>query len=365
MSLPSIAPLVRPWILIATDAKCALREQLMRKFPLAYEILFTPGNLDERLLAAIAGHRRLKRLLDQPALAALRADHPEILYRPYRRYLARSFGKSRRRAALLHHYSRVGACVGDTFFQHLLQHRPCLWQQQLGAAHFAIRISFAPALHHEGDLQLIFLVDSQPLYYLAFSITPGWLVDCGAADALLIARVQGVTGNFEAIRRATKACRDVTPPALLMSAVQGIASALEVQVIAGVRNHEQLTANVDAERNVRFDYDAFWATYAGSESRAFHLIGLPVTQKPLSQVTSAHRRRTRLKRQFKRQVAEAAEQSFRAMLKPQQTSRPCRPSEGSQPLNEPEGGGDTQPIPTDHASVLLQYRGEIVHAADH
>lgn len=307
--------LVRPCMLLVVDAKYALRRQLMRKFPLTYEIVFTPGNLDERLLPAIAGHRRLKRLLNQPDLATLRARHPEILYRPYRRYLASSFGKSRRRAALFHHYSRVSACVSATFFQQLLLHRPSLWQQQLGAVDFAIRISFAPALHHEGDLQLIFEVDSQPLYYLAFSITPGWLVDCAAADALLIARVQGVAGNFEAIRRATKACRDVTPPALLVSALQGIASALSVQVIAGVTNQEQLTANIDADRNVRFDYNAFWATYPGSASPGFHLISLPLRQRPLSEVDATHRRRTRLKRHFKRQIADAAEQSFQALLR--------------------------------------------------
>jgi uncharacterized protein VirK/YbjX len=334
MSLPSIVPpvakgvgsaaptlhklasqLARPWMLLALDAKYALRKQLMRKFPLTYEILFTPGNLDERLVPAIAGHRRLKRLLDQPALAPLRARHPEILYRPYRRYLANSFGKGRRRAALLHHYSRFGACVGATFYQLLLQQRPPLWQQQLGGADFAIRISFTAALHHEGDLQLIFEIDSQPLYYVAFSITPGWLVDSSAQDALLIARVQGVAGNFEAIRRATKACRDVSPPALLMSAVQGIASALNVEVIAGVTNQEQLTANIDADRNVHFDYNAFWATYPGSASPGFHLISLPLRPKPLSQVDCTHRRRTRHKRQFKGEVASAAEQSFRALLR--------------------------------------------------
>jgi len=97
------AHLARPWMLLALDARYALRRQLMRQFPLTYEIVFTPGNLDERLFPAIAGHRRLKRLLDQPGLAPLRTRHPEILYRPYRRYLASSFGKSRRRAALLHH----------------------------------------------------------------------------------------------------------------------------------------------------------------------------------------------------------------------------------------------------------------------
>jgi uncharacterized protein VirK/YbjX len=298
---------------IAARAKDALRQRLMSAFPLGYELWFSPGNFDEPLIAALAGHRKLKRILNRPSLRALRTENPEVIYRPYMRYLATSFTKSSRRAALCHHYARLAARVNDGFFTQLLQHRLSLWHSCVGADRFDIRISFTYKLHHEGDLQLVFLCNSAPLYYLAFTIAPGSLAGCTADDVLLIARVQGVAGSFEAIRGATKACMDVSPPALLMAALQGIAAALSIGMLAGVTNKEQLTAHRDANRHVCFDYDAFWSTYMGDATEKFHLMRVPMPEKPLMQISSVHRRRSRLKRQFKREVAAVTATAFRSV----------------------------------------------------
>jgi uncharacterized protein VirK/YbjX len=295
-------------------AKKALAQRLLNAFPLGYEILFSPGNFDEPLIPAILGQRKLRRLLNQPSLGALRAEHPEIVYRPYLRYLATSFTKTARRAALYHHYATLAARVSNTFFAELLQQRPLLWQMRVGADLFDIRISFTCKLHHEGDLQLIFLRNSEPLYYLAFTITPGSLVGCTADDVMLIARLQGIAGNFEAIRGATRACMDVSPPALLMAALQGIGKALNIGMIAGVTNKEQLTAHMGADRHVYFDYDAFWSTYVGNAAEKFYVIRVPIPEKPLAQISTMHRRRTRLKRQFKREVAAVAAAALRSRL---------------------------------------------------
>jgi uncharacterized protein VirK/YbjX len=149
------------------------------------------------------------------------------------------------------------------------------------------------------------------------------LVGCAADDVMLIARLQGIAGNFAAIRAATRACMDVSPPALLMAALQGIGKALDIGMIAGVTNQEQLTAHMDADRHVYFDYDAFWSTYVGNAAEKFYLIRVPVPEKPLAQVSTMHRRRTRLKRQFKRQVAAVAQAAFRSRLKtPDEPSGP-------------------------------------------
>jgi uncharacterized protein VirK/YbjX len=309
------ARLARALLTVAVGAKKALAQRLLHAFPLGYEILFSPGNFDEPLLPAIGAHRKLKRLLNQPSLRALLAENPEVVYRPYLRYLATSFTKTDRRAALYHHYANLASSVSTTFFAELLHDRPLLWQMRVGSDLFDIRISFTYKLHHEGDLQLIFLRNSVPLYYLAFTITPGWLVGCAADDVMLIARLQGIAGDFAAIRGATKTCMDVSPPALLMAALQGIGKALNIGMIAGVTNKEQLTAHMDADRRMYFDYDAFWSTYVGNAAEKFYMIRVPIPEKPLAQISTMHRRRTRLKRQFKREVAEVAEAAFRSRLK--------------------------------------------------
>ncbi len=294
----------------ASAAKNALRQYLMRSFPIGYEILFTPGNIDEPLGAAIAGHREFVRLMRQPGLRALVTDYPLLVYRHYRRYLANSFTKRTRRAVLKQHYLYLLTRVNATFFSEILRNRPRLWHQTIGRDVFDIRLSFTGDLHHEGDLQLEFRENSIPLYYLSFTISPGYLVGSAAGQVILVARVQGVAGQFNAIRRATKTCLHIAPPYLLMAAVQGISDSLNVAVIAGIRNDEQLTAGSDADRNVYFDYDAFWCAHSGTETEKFYLIPVPIRDKPLELIKTERRRRTRLKREFKSTVAETSKATF-------------------------------------------------------
>jgi uncharacterized protein len=298
----------------AMHAKNVTRRFLMASFPMGYEILFTPGNWDEPVRAMVAGHREFGRLMRQPGLRPLLIDHPPVLYRPYRRYLATSFTKKVRRAVLTHHYAYLQTRVSNSFFSRTLKDQPRLWQKTIGPDVFAIKLAFPGELHSEGDLLLEFLQNSVALYHLSFSIAPGHLTGSGARQVILIARVQGTLGQFDAIRRATKTCLDVAPPYLLMAAVQGISDALHIGVIAAVRNAEQITANVDDNRVVHFDYDAFWRTNLGAEAEKFYLIPVPIPEKPLMLISAAHRGRTRTKRHFKNQVSESAKEIFRGFL---------------------------------------------------
>jgi uncharacterized protein VirK/YbjX len=77
------------------------------------------------------------------------------------------------------------------------------------------------------------------------------------------------------------------------------------EVIAGVKNKEQLSATLEAEAPVSFDYDAFWNTFVATEASAFYLLTVPIPDRPLQQIKPNHRHRTRLKRQFKNEVTEA------------------------------------------------------------
>jgi uncharacterized protein VirK/YbjX len=294
----------------ATFAKNALRARLIKSFPLGYEILSTRGNLDESLIAMIAGHREIMHLMRQSGLRALVTDHPPMVYRCYRMYLASSFTKKARRAVLIEHYLYLLSRVSTIFFNEILRNKPRLWQKTIGPNAFAIRLSFTGELQHEGDLLLEFEQNSVPLYSLSYSIAPGRLVGSSAAQVILIARVQGVVGEFDAIRHATKTCQDIAPPYLLMAVVQGIADALHIGMIAGVKNEEQLTANIDNSRTVYFDYDEFWRVHMGAEAEKFYLIPVPIPEKPLELITTAHRRRTRFKRQFKNEVTEISRATF-------------------------------------------------------
>jgi uncharacterized protein VirK/YbjX len=286
-----------------------LRAYLIRRFPLAYEIIFTPGNWDESLPALIAGHRAILRLMHRPGPCELVNAHPVVIYRPYRRYLATCFTKKNRRAVLLHHYRYLSARMTEPFFGALSVNPPQIWHQAIGSNQFSIVLAFPGELHHEGDVLLEFRQNGVPLYSLSFSIAPGASTGSTASDVILIARVQGFFGRFDAIRQATKACSDLSPCYLLMAAVQGIAHALDVAVIAGVKNSEQITAGMK-EDTVVFDYDAFWQAHHGIEEQRFYLMRVPIPDKPIESISRAHRRRTLAKREFKTGIVEMAKARF-------------------------------------------------------
>jgi uncharacterized protein VirK/YbjX len=269
------------------------------------------SNFDESIVAAVAGHRGTLEIMRRPQLRVLIQEHPEVVYRPFRGYLATNFGKKERREALQEHYRYLTDALGESFFLQIVQGNHTLWRRHIDQDGFSVTLSFPPSAEHdEGDLLLDFQSSGVPLYRLSFSVAPGHLVGSADAQVALIARVQGVQGQFAAIRHATKACSDIAPPHILMAAVQGIAAALDIKCMAGVRNSQRICAGLQSGPGHYFDYDAFWKTISASEGQNFFLMPVPVVERPLEQIDVVHRRRTRLKRQFKCDIREAIRSNF-------------------------------------------------------
>lgn len=179
-----------------------------------------------------------------------------------------------------------------------------------------------PCLHREGDLTLIFKMDGVPLYKLAFSIIDFSLLHLSvkpgfnpSGQAVYVGQVQGVPGDFESIRKSTKVCLDVTPPDLLMAALFGVASALRINVVAGVDSESNLSFHRMMKFNVDFNYSDFWARQHAIKSEGGHYIfNLPVFDKPIAEIKSNHRRRTLLKRELRKSISDAAAAAMHPMV---------------------------------------------------
>jgi uncharacterized protein len=255
---------------------------------------------EEWPVEAIAGHREVVALFEHQSLEPLR---PQSLANKYLSgYMAKKFGKRERRRILLHHYRRIIDQTSLDFHSRITAGPCILWRQFEVDDTFAIALSFNERSHYEGDLSLVFLCGEQRIFEISFAIVPGSIVGPAHDELLLIGRVQGVKDQFDAIKRATGACRDVAPQHMLILAVQSIAQTLGIQAIAGVRRDEQL-ANLPT-MYFEFDYDAFWEALLASKTvRDFYEIPIPPPKKPLADIQASHRRRTRRKREFKESVA--------------------------------------------------------------
>lgn len=250
-------------------------------------------------------------ILHEPNTIAFARRHPGVIYKYQSRYLSRSFGRSQRKAILKFHYEFIEKSVNSRFYRRLVLGNVELWRSSERDTPVAVSLR-VPEYGREGDLSLVLEIDGNQIYELSFTIVPGSVVGIPAPNAIFVARVQGRKGQFDEIRRATKICRDVSPPYLLMAAAEGIGNALGIRFAVGVGTDDQLSPRKT------FDYTSFWETLLCRKSRGrFYVLPLPMSGTPLEQCSPSHRRRTRLKREFKAALSQTVETAFLRELRSQ------------------------------------------------
>lgn len=243
-------------------------------------------------------------ILNGPNTIAFARRHPGVIYKCQGRYLAKGISRRHRKTILKFHYQFIEKSVNSQFYRRLISGNVELWRSAEAGPTIKISLS-VPEYGREGDLSLILTIDSNQIYELSFTIIPGSVAGVPGSNAIFIARVQGRKGQFDAIRRATKICRDVSPPYLLMAAAEGIANAFGIRFVVGVGNDDQLSSQKT------FDYTSFWETLLCRKTEGlFYVLPLPILGAPLDQCSPSHRRRTRLKREFKVALSQAVETAF-------------------------------------------------------
>lgn len=164
---------------------------------------------DGSIIRTTVGHLEVFRVMTRPNTISLTRRHPSLMNKYFGIYIAKSFTIKDRREIFISHYIYMCNIVKDTFYDQLWKAKPVLWQKMIYKELFTVSLRFNHLHDYEGDLSLIFEKDLVTLYELSFTLVPGRLIGIAAARALLVTRVQGVSNQFEAIRRATKMCHDI------------------------------------------------------------------------------------------------------------------------------------------------------------
>jgi uncharacterized protein VirK/YbjX len=277
------------------------------------------------MLYHLGGHLQLTRVLSSPHVSGLAKRHPKLAYKYVGgNYLARCFSTKTRLAILTKHYSYLKGYVVDDFLASIYDAKTTLWQECKDDLTFSIALSFPFSLHHpgrpvdyEGDLSLLFEIDSLPVYVFCFTIIPGEVVDDSAAGAgcdpaLFISRIQGEGGHFPLIRKATKLLNEISPKDLLLTATQAIALSLNIRTLVGVSTEDQLSKNEHTgKQDIFFDYNHFWLSL-GAERTAGNMfrLAIPLPEKPIELIAQHHRARTLRKRKFKEQLLRHVRNEF-------------------------------------------------------
>jgi uncharacterized protein VirK/YbjX len=221
-------------------------------------------------------------------------------------YLTCKLTVTERASSFLHHYSRLNTLLSAPLLLQILHRDFTLLEIREGGDLYRIAMELSRSIYTEGELSLNLEVNGTAVFVLSFTIVPGRVVGLEVPDVLMITRLQGVRGSQRQIRDVTKALHEVAPNALLVAAIQGIAKAFGIANLAGICAADH--ANYSDADSTSFEeaYDDFWGELGATKNAAnFFLCSIPPKEKPLVLIRNGHKARTRKKRKFKQEIAEA------------------------------------------------------------
>jgi len=261
------------------------------------------------LLWRLPDHLPLFKALEGQEAQALASSYFRIPYRRTLPYLSTVFSEGERAALACSHARFVATRMGPELFAQIERAPLVLWTHPEADAACSVTLA-GPCPHREGGFTLQLRREGVVLYRLAFSIVDLSVVApaSGASGmGIYVGQVQGLPGQFEGIREATKLCQDIAPPDLLVVVLHGVAEALGLDQVHAVRFEGCLSYLKMKQLASHFDYATFWQErWGATEQGAHYAMRLPYQEKPLSEIKANHRKRTQLKRSFKREAAVSA-----------------------------------------------------------
>jgi uncharacterized protein VirK/YbjX len=220
------------------------------------------------------------------------------------KYLSYSFGTKNKLKILTNHYEFFKKNFPYHSLRAIFEDGMKCWSEVKDSNLFEIRLISNTPYENEGSLSLIFNMNGETIYKLAFTFCPG--KEFGLLDEQIIyaTRIQGVKGSLDDISKASKFFNDNTPPTLLVSAIEGMALALGIKTVIGISLQNQISYQVSDKYMFQKNYDEFWRTYESIKiSDGDFLLPLPLQHKGLALIKSKHRNRTINKRKVRQDIS--------------------------------------------------------------
>jgi uncharacterized protein VirK/YbjX len=255
--------------------------------------------------------------------------HDDVFHHlSHRHYLAKGMSLRQRVRSVLTHY-RFEESSFDAAYKRAVYRDGglALWQHRDEARgwRFEIRLEMAPRLSAEGDLTVAMIAmgdtagasgtgggggggGSACLHRLSFSWVDGAFAGLDATIVPFIARNQGHRANVaDAFSAFEQAFPHNSPSFFCFAALQGIAQSLGFREIAAVKSAWQCAYTQADARHFTNAYDSFWETLGGTAMPgSCWRIPLPLQLKPLSEVSSRHRKRAAMRREYWQAIGDSA-----------------------------------------------------------
>lgn len=263
-----------------------------------------------RAVCSVAHHRTIRDILELPEYSALSMADPRFgLKYLTHGYLASWLSVTDRAACFHNHYTFLYEKLRHEFLARVLREAVPLVEINRSEHRFVVTLGLSRAHDKEGELSLHLEVDGDAVFNLSFTVVPGRILRSHATHVLLISRIQGVKGRFHQISMATKAMAYVSPPDLLLAALQGVGEGFGIDVLACISGADQNSYREDLSALFASAYDDFFTERVVAKKTGYVFMSpLPIVRKPLSHLTDGHKLRARKRREFKSQITDCVRQ---------------------------------------------------------
>lgn len=260
-------------------------------------------------------YRRFSELAKRREFDRLCEKQPLFQFKYLKRNcLARNLTLEARANSLLHHYKFLLDRFNPSFIAQLQFQRISLWERQVGTKRYGVDLTLSN-MPSEGELSLLFRVGTSDVFTLSFTFVDGTDFGEQGDPTVLISRLQGAKGQFELIRTATKDLNQSAPQTILFFILETIAKSIGIRRIVSVNaaNHPGASAPMSRELAQHFvqAYDGFLTELGGIQlGTGFIGVSVPYSEKALRDVVRSHRRRTVVKRRFRKEICNEAGACF-------------------------------------------------------
>jgi len=251
--------------------------------------------------------KEIIKILNSPAFDRIAEFQPRFPFKYLSEYyLVKGMKTSTRASCQIFHYNFLLARLPYILLREILYNGIPVYSVIKNDVFYTIDLKLSSPFINEGEFSLLLKSDHTQIFVLSFTVIQGYVADISSDCAILISRLQGTKGCFTEIRQATKYFAEISPAAILFSALIGVSQALTLHDIGGVSGAIHPSNPNPHCPDYLAAYDAFFESVgAVRSSSGFFCIKLPISEKPLTEIRRDRRRRAQKKRETKAAIAEA------------------------------------------------------------
>lgn len=260
-----------------------------------------------------------RRLLQSPAYLTLARDtfaKPLLHFCSAKHYLRKNISLTQRASIAQAHADAEQRLFNEHFLSRIYSDRHLeLWRHSHEGRTHRVILNLAGRRLPEGDLQLTFLVDNEPLHKIGFT----WID--GSNDRETTAFIARNQGRWRKDSWVLSAYNEAFPQNSAMmftyAALQGILLAIGCSRVFGVRTEQQIAHKSNSPSSFANSYSEFWKKLGGIDQPDQIGISIPVPffLTPLEDVASKHRRRAIQRRAHWKSIEVSARDVMTACLR--------------------------------------------------